>query len=246
MTPTRTLYDVLQVSPHAEPEIIKAAYALLLRKRDGGTDPGTLRLMKDAFETLIDPASRASYDAKLRDAQPAPASTVTAAEPALDSPPSAWARWLLIALAFAGGYTGASMWHQRTITQMILDHEAALASQQAEIARLSLDQRAREFETRSSQSEAAREQRAREAQARQRERELAATKARLDRESAVYQRTREREEQAREREALRRIEQTRRERAAEDARNARLAQQRLANEKRELERLYRENYPQYR
>ena len=245
MTPTRTLYDVLQVSPHAEPEIIKAAYALLLRQRDRGTDPGTLRLMKDAFDTLIDPASRASYDAKLRNAQPA-AADVTAAEPALESPPSAWARWLLIALAFAGGYTGASMWHQRTITEMILEHESALARQQAEIARLTLDQRAHEFDARSSQSQAAREQRARDAEARQRERDIAATKARLDRDSAAYQRAREREEKAREREALRRVEQTRRERAAEDARNARLAQQRLANEKRELERLYRENYPQYR
>ncbi|MCB1960902.1 MAG: hypothetical protein KDE68_10345 [Rhodocyclaceae bacterium] len=244
MHTTRTLYDVLQVSPHADADIIKAAYALLLRKREHATDPGTLRLMKDAFDTLINPASRAAYDAKLADAQPPPPAST--AEVATHPPPAAWLRWLILLLTFAAGYAGASMWHQRTITRMVLDHQAALASQQAEIARLTLDQRAHEFDARSAQSAAAREQRAQEQQERQRERELAATRARLDREAATYQRNREREEATRERDALRRVEQERRDRAAEDARNARLAEQRLANEKRELDRLYRENYPQYR
>lgn len=239
----RTLYDVLQISPDASPEIIKAAYAVLRRSADTRGDPGALRLLKDAYDTLADADARARYDEKTK-ASRADDLPAAAIEPATSAP--AWGRALIIVLAFAAGYAGASMWHQRAITRMVLDHQAALATQQNEISRLSLAQREREMQARNTRLETERERRSREAAERKHDRAVASLKSRLERESSAYQRARQREEQARARESRRQAELERRQRSAENDRNAALAQQRLAQEKRELERLYRENYPRYR
>ncbi len=240
---TRTLYDVLHVSPDATPEVIKAAYAVLRRGADRHGDPAALRLLKDAYETLSDAGARARYDEKIR-AQHGDALPGAAPEPASAAP--AWSRALVVVLAFAGGYAGASMWHQRAITRMVLDHQSALATQQNEISRLTLEQREREIQARTGRLETERERRVRETAAREHDRAVASLRSRLDREFSASRRARERQEQAQEREARRQAELERRQRSAEDARNAALAQQRLAQEKRELERLYRENYPRYR
>ena len=239
----RTLYDVLHVSPDATPDVIKAAYAMLHRAAKHGGDPAALRLLQDAYDTLIDPPSRARYDEKISamasDEPPiAPVEAVTRAP--------AWSRALIVVLAFAAGYAGASMWHQRAITRMVLDHQAALAAQQNEISRLTLAQRERAMLARDARLETERERRTREAAERKHDRAVASLKSRLDRESSAYERNQLREARAREREAQRQAEIERRQRSAENARNAALAQQRLAQEKRELEQLYRENYPRYR
>ncbi len=239
----RTLYDVLQISPDATPDVIKAAYAVLGRGADTRGDPAALRLLKDACDTLTDTNARARYDEKIK-ASRADDLPAAAIEPATSAP--AWSRALVVILAFAAGYAGASMWHQRAITRMVLDHQAALATQQNEISRQSLAQREREMQARNTRLETERERRIREAAENKHDRAVASLKSRLERESSAYQRSRQREDQARERESRRQAELERRQRSAENDRNAALAQQRLAQEKRELERLYRENYPRYR
>ena len=239
----RTLYDVLNVSPNATPDVIKAAYAVLRRGADKGGDPAAVRLLKDAYDTLADSDARARYDEKIG-ASHADEPPAAAIEPAASAP--AWSRALVVVLAFAAGYAGASMWHQRAITRMVLEHQAALATQQNEIARLNLAQREREMQARNTRLETERERRSREAAERKHDRAVASLRSRLERESSAYQRSRQREYKARERKARRQAELERRQRVAENDRNAALAQQRLAQEKRELERLYRENYPQCR
>lgn len=65
-----TLYDVLQVSPWCEPEVIPAAYRALARIRhpDVNRDPSAedqMRRLNVAYETLSDPVRRAQYDEEL-------------------------------------------------------------------------------------------------------------------------------------------------------------------------------------
>ena len=60
-------YEILQLSPEAEQEVIEAAYRRLARKYhpDISKDPGAsqrMRLLNEAFEVLGDPATRAAYD----------------------------------------------------------------------------------------------------------------------------------------------------------------------------------------
>ena len=64
--PTRDPYEVLQVSPTASPEVIRAAYGVLSR-RLGGADskPRSARVLVEleaAYSVLSDPARRADYD----------------------------------------------------------------------------------------------------------------------------------------------------------------------------------------
>lgn len=58
-------YEVLQVHPRAEPEVIRAAYRTLARKYhpDLGGDPLRMIALNDAWDVLGDPARRAEYDA---------------------------------------------------------------------------------------------------------------------------------------------------------------------------------------
>lgn len=69
----KTLYDVLQVSRNADPEIIKAAYKSLAQRYhpDKNTDnPDAEKHLKEidrAYEVLSDPVKRAGYDAALAD-----------------------------------------------------------------------------------------------------------------------------------------------------------------------------------
>jgi curved DNA-binding protein CbpA len=58
-------YEVLQVHPRAESEVIRAAYRILARKYhpDHGGDPLRMIALNDAWDVLGDPAQRAAYDA---------------------------------------------------------------------------------------------------------------------------------------------------------------------------------------
>ncbi len=65
---TSDLYEVLQVSPNADPDVIAAAYHRLARKyhpdvsnASGAND--RMKALNAAYEILSDPARRASYDA---------------------------------------------------------------------------------------------------------------------------------------------------------------------------------------
>lgn len=68
-------YEVLQVSPNAEPEVIKAAYKKLALKyhpdTSGGNDPARTEKMANlnrAYETLIDSNKRRDYDERRKKA----------------------------------------------------------------------------------------------------------------------------------------------------------------------------------
>jgi hypothetical protein len=64
------LYEILQVSPRADPEVIEAAYRRLVRAHAPppgpawSEDPRLIGLQL-AYETLRDPARRAAYDRRL-------------------------------------------------------------------------------------------------------------------------------------------------------------------------------------
>lgn len=63
-----TLYDILEVSPGASPEIIRSAYRTLARQYHPDKNPGhgSVELMADinrAYATLSDPLKRKGYDA---------------------------------------------------------------------------------------------------------------------------------------------------------------------------------------
>jgi hypothetical protein len=242
---TRTLYDVLQVTPKAAPPILRAAHEHLSAHHEQAGDPAARRLVDDAYATLTDPVARAAYDRKLaelaeQDAPPSPAAPRTRPRQ------PAWVVALALLVAVGVGYGAATMWHQRELTRMVLEHEAQLIERQAQIHQLRqeridarADQRAEEYAARRAEA-------SREAEERRREREIAATRNRLDNLAARESLERQREAAAQEREAQMRLEQARRERAAADARNAALAQERLAQDKQTLEELYRDNYPRYR
>ncbi len=75
------LYEVLQVHPAAEPEVIRAAYRTLARKYhpDHGGDPTRMIALNDAWDVLGDPARRAAYDASRAGTLQAGAATATSA-----------------------------------------------------------------------------------------------------------------------------------------------------------------------
>jgi curved DNA-binding protein CbpA len=75
------LYDRLQVSPRAEPDVIRAAYRALAKRLhpDSGGDSGRMVELNEAWSVLSDPIQRAVYDAKR--GQPIFASVTQAASP---------------------------------------------------------------------------------------------------------------------------------------------------------------------
>jgi hypothetical protein len=79
-----TLYDVLQVSPWCEPDVIQAAYRALARTRhpDVNRDPDAedqMRRLNVAYQVLSDPVRRTRYDEELvlEAGRPVPGRTVT-------------------------------------------------------------------------------------------------------------------------------------------------------------------------
>ncbi|MHB1100502.1 MAG: DnaJ domain-containing protein [Burkholderiales bacterium] len=70
----KTFYDVLQVSPNADQEIIKAAYRSLAQRFHPDRNPDNpdaeqyLKIINRAYEVLSDPVKREGYDAALKDA----------------------------------------------------------------------------------------------------------------------------------------------------------------------------------
>lgn len=61
----KTLYDVLQVSVKADPEMIETAFRLHSEKLDNAADPDAqneMKLVRQAYTLLSDPLKRAMYD----------------------------------------------------------------------------------------------------------------------------------------------------------------------------------------
>ena len=60
----RDLYEILQVQPRAEVEVVRAAYRALARKYhpDHGGDAVRMTQINDAWDVLGDPVRRAAYD----------------------------------------------------------------------------------------------------------------------------------------------------------------------------------------
>ncbi|GIV16498.1 MAG: hypothetical protein KatS3mg022_1933 [Armatimonadota bacterium] len=74
--PRSTLYDLLEVSPNASPEVIKAAYRQLALKYHPDKQPDVrmrrqaeerMKQINAAYHILSDPARRAEYDRRLRE-----------------------------------------------------------------------------------------------------------------------------------------------------------------------------------
>ncbi len=108
----RTHYDVLNVSPSAEPEVIEAAYRALMKKYHPDKVAGEARPklsaaeINAAFAVLRDPRGRSDYDLRLRAQRPASAGPrVMPPQPFPPAPPprrtnvAAWSGWG-VALAF--------------------------------------------------------------------------------------------------------------------------------------------------
>ncbi len=126
-------YDVLEVSPKASPEVIRAAYKSLMQRHhpdkvpDGTTGPGHAALISQAYEVLSDPQKRAAYDLRLQSAAPvamtpdaAPAVSIAprrvrvAAQPAKSKQLQLGYAWFLIAcIVVAGGIL--VLWPSRSV-----------------------------------------------------------------------------------------------------------------------------------
>ena len=83
-------YEVLQVSPLAEAEVIRAAYRTLARKYhpDHGGDPVRMIALNDAWDVLGDPSRRAVYAASLVGSRRRPASATSGTSSATSATPT--------------------------------------------------------------------------------------------------------------------------------------------------------------
>lgn len=84
-----THYDILQVSPTASAEVIRAAYKSLMQSCHPDRHPGDAQKaelaarISQAYEQLSDPVRRQAYDAQLRAAQASPDAGATPPAPGL-------------------------------------------------------------------------------------------------------------------------------------------------------------------
>src|SRR5437016_4892677 len=87
-----THYDNLKVARNAPPEVIRAAYRVLTQKyhpdKHAGSSEATrvMRIVNEAYETLMDPGKRAEHDAwisreEATEAARAPSSPASAPSP---------------------------------------------------------------------------------------------------------------------------------------------------------------------
>jgi hypothetical protein len=123
MIAERDFYEVLQVHPSADPEVIDSAYRRLALKHhpDKGGSADRMSELNRAYAILRDPIERARYDATRAERRDAPAGTSeqppTAPGERAQSPspvPAAAARspwrWLLVVpAAFGGSWLGAAL-----------------------------------------------------------------------------------------------------------------------------------------
>ncbi len=150
----KTLYQVLQVSATAEPDVIKAAAEARLAALKDGAAPELAAeriIVREAYELLGDPVRRKHYDDKLREerfralssggveeSRPRPANA--RAERGAESSSGFSPSWIGgIALLLAVGIGGGWVW---------LDHKRKLESQRLEAERLAEETRQKEEQSR--------------------------------------------------------------------------------------------------
>jgi curved DNA-binding protein CbpA len=157
----KTLYQALQVSPTAEPEVIKAAYDAKLAALQQSAAPEVAAertIVREAYELLADPVRRKLYDEKLREerfralssggedmGRPRPANSA-AAHPA-ESPASSPLGWMSgVALLAVVAIIGAWVWldHKHKAEAQRLEElrqaeELRLKNEQAQFTREAVD-----------------------------------------------------------------------------------------------------------
>lgn len=124
----QTYYDVLEVSPAASPETIRAAYKSLMQRnhpdrRAGGASDEQAKRINVAYQVLSDERQRAAYDAHLK-SRPAPTPEATGTPPArkpvtltpqqieaLLKPRRSW-RWLQLTLLGVIAVAAFLIWRQ--------------------------------------------------------------------------------------------------------------------------------------
>lgn len=227
----KTLYDLLEVSSGASPEIIQAAYDRLLIKfnpdrPENATNPGARiqhDAIKEAFLTIGNPAKRAQYDKKLEAGLPK-MYNVQVVE-------SFWTLPKLIVLAFVvvvgGGYYYK---HQKETAR--LEAEKVIAAQKAREA----EEKAK-AEAEQARLDLQRQREAQSAEMRQRREHEAAVRSysseqRIQGRQNDFSAQRERQEQQR----------AQSQRQREESQAMLAAQRRAAQERAELCRLERERY----
>lgn len=152
----KTLYQVLQVSPGAEAEVIKAACDAKLAALKDSAAPEVAAertIVREAYELLADPVRRKLYDEKLREerframssggmeeARPRPANARMESASGASSGFSFNTSWMGgVALLLAVGIGGSWVW---------LDHKRKLEAQRLQEARQAEDARQKEEDAR--------------------------------------------------------------------------------------------------
>lgn len=206
----KTLYDILEVSPSASPEVIRAAYERLSAKHDpdntlNGATPGARILVdaiKEAFLTLSNPGKRIEYDKKLAARSQPIFHNIQIVEPFWTTP-----KLIMLALIII---VGGSYYYSYKKNEMKLAAEKAIAEAQAreaeekaraetEQTRLLLRQKQEERiaeERTRRESERAFRQFSSEQQRMSRSTDITAMRERQDRQRADSQRQREEQQAA--------------------------------------------------
>jgi len=109
-------YEILEVSPSASPEVIKAAYKSLMQRYHPDRNPGNTRAAEHAlrvnaaYEVLSDPSKRAAYDIEFKQRRLSNVlgrskDVLTRSALAAGDGQSYWSLWLLTAaILLAGGF----------------------------------------------------------------------------------------------------------------------------------------------
>jgi len=238
----KTLYQVLQVSRSANPEVIAAAYEARLRELGEGATPdlqSERTLRREAFEVLSDPARRALYDEKLRaDAVRAlasggeperirPANAAASADAGASGHSVAW----IAGIAVVGAIVIGGSW-------IYLEQKAKAEALRIVRERLEADQKLREAEAQKRHERAdwakGQYERNRQTQAQRREEALRERENARWRHEQARQEQQKRHEERRVESAQKREEYARR---REEQENLRRSQQQLERDRRHLREL---------
>jgi curved DNA-binding protein CbpA len=228
----RTLYQALQVSPAAEPEVIKAAYEArfaALKESSAPEVAAERTILREAYELLCDPVRRKLYDVKLKEERlralssggeeeprprPANARASRTAEPGANSH-IGWMAGISLLLAVSIGGTWVWLDHKHKVEAQRLE-----AERQVEDARLKEERARLQRETvdwakgRADATREAAEQRRQEIMRQSDNRRLEYDRQRISQQEQMEERRRQQaeqranyEEQRREQENLRRSQQ---------------------------------------
>lgn len=111
-------YEILEVSPNASPEVVRAAYKSLMQRYHPDRQPGAGKaeqaiLIAQAYEVLSDPGRRAAYDLELKQLAAGLQDTLgkrvdavlSRPSPAVKNNESSWYLWLLLIVAILIGWS---------------------------------------------------------------------------------------------------------------------------------------------